>query len=234
MEIIINGKKAWMKEGSSFEYVADNHLFSGSDSYSLTITFPLRGSAQNLAIFGHINRADMVAKKAVFDCIIFDRNFIKHGTVTITEISETEVKTQFLEGRSENNYSSTFDDIYINELDLGTAPATSVSNVTTAQAWKDGVKDLTCVALPWVNNESGNIQNCPIYENGAYKWDAATKGLSWQPYLIHIVKKICRAVGYSYDFLAWENREEHRFLLLCNTIPWVWDKRNFASPLTRR
>lgn len=231
MEIIINGKKAWLKEGSSFEYVADNRLFSGSDSYSLTITFPLRGCAQNLAIFGHINRADMVAKKAVFDCIIFDRNFIKHGTVTITEISETEVKTQFLEGRSENNYSSTFDDIYINELDLGSAPATSVSNVTTAQAWKEGVKDLTCVALPWVNNESGNIQNCPIYENGAYKWDAATKGLSWQPYLIHIVKKICRAVGYSYDFLAWENREEHRFLLMCNTIPWVWDKRNFASPL---
>lgn len=51
MEIIINGKKAWLKEGSSFEYVADNHLFSGSDSYSLTITFPLRGCAQNLAIF---------------------------------------------------------------------------------------------------------------------------------------------------------------------------------------
>ena len=40
MKILINGKLAALKENTSFEYIADNRLFSGSDGYSLTITFP--------------------------------------------------------------------------------------------------------------------------------------------------------------------------------------------------
>lgn len=62
MKILINGKLAALKENTSFEYIADNRLFSGSDGYSLTITFPLRGCSQNLSIFGNINRADVAAK----------------------------------------------------------------------------------------------------------------------------------------------------------------------------
>ena len=42
MKILINGKLAALKENTSFEYIADNRLFSGSDGYSLTITFPCR------------------------------------------------------------------------------------------------------------------------------------------------------------------------------------------------
>lgn len=40
MEIRINGKRAMLKKGTSFEYVAENRLFSGSDGYTLSITFP--------------------------------------------------------------------------------------------------------------------------------------------------------------------------------------------------
>ena len=51
MQIIVNGRTAFLKENTSFEFVEENRLFSGSDGYSLTITFPLRGCSQNLAIF---------------------------------------------------------------------------------------------------------------------------------------------------------------------------------------
>ena len=117
MKILINGKLAALKENTSFEYIADNRLFSGSDGYSLTITFPLRGCSQNLAIFGNINRADVAANKVIFDCQIIDRALVLRGSIVVTEISQAEVKTQFLEGRSEVNFDTTFDDI--NELDLG-------------------------------------------------------------------------------------------------------------------
>ena len=43
MKIIINGKDAVLKKGTSFEFVAENRSFTGSDSYTLSITFPLRG-----------------------------------------------------------------------------------------------------------------------------------------------------------------------------------------------
>ena len=100
MKILINGKLAALKENTSFEYIADNRLFSGSDGYSLTITFPLRGCSQNLSIFGNINRADVAAKKVIFDCQIIDRALVLRGSIVVTEISQAEVKTQFLEGRS--------------------------------------------------------------------------------------------------------------------------------------
>lgn len=231
MRILINGKVASIKENTSFEFVEENRLFSGSDGYSLTITFPLHGCSQNLAIFGNINRADVAASKAVFDCSIRDGSFVKHGSIVITEINETEVKTQFLEGRSETNFDSDLDKIYINELDLGAPEYLSASQISPSFAWDNGTRNLSCVALPWVNNESGNIQNCPKYENGKYVWHSDTRGLSWQPYLLFVVKRICEALDFTYDFSAWENREEHRYLLVCNTLPWAWNMPEFASAL---
>ena len=52
MEIYVDHKLAVLKKGTSFDFVSENRYFSGADSYSLTITFPLAGCVQNLAIFG--------------------------------------------------------------------------------------------------------------------------------------------------------------------------------------
>ena len=139
MEILINHQLATLKEGTSFDFVAENRYFSGADSYTLAITFPLKGCPGNLitfplkgcpgnlAIFGHINRKDVVAQQILFDCEIRHGAFYRHGSITITEISDIEVKTQFLEGRSVQNYSDSFETIYINELNLG-YPDTSTSS----------------------------------------------------------------------------------------------------------
>ena len=126
MKIIINGKTATLKKGTSFEFVSENRSFTGSDSYTLSITFPLRGCPENIAIFGNINRTDIDKSKVVFDCEIQGVNFYRSGIITIVEVSEKEVKTQFLEGRSEQNFDDTFDEIFINELNLGSYPLSSL------------------------------------------------------------------------------------------------------------
>ena len=59
MEIIINGQQAYLKKNTSFEYISENPLFTGSDSYTLTITFPLKDCPQNIRIFGHLHRQDV-------------------------------------------------------------------------------------------------------------------------------------------------------------------------------
>jgi hypothetical protein len=128
MQIFINGKPAYIKKGSSFQFVAENRHFTGSDSYTLSITFPLKGCSENIAIFGNIHRTDIDKKQVNFDCTIIDKKFRREGIITVTSISESEVKTQFLEGRSVQNYDVTFDEIYINELQLGSySPARPTS-----------------------------------------------------------------------------------------------------------
>ena len=88
MEIYVDNKLAVLKKGTSFDFVSENRYFSGADSYSLSITFPLAGCPENLAIFGHINRKDVVAQKLLFDCEIRNGLFYRHGSITITEISD--------------------------------------------------------------------------------------------------------------------------------------------------
>lgn len=230
-----------LKKGTSFEFVAENRLFSGSDGYTLSITFPLRHCRNNLDIFGHINRADVIAGKVIFDCEIRDKAFCKFGSITITEINDTEVKTQFLEGRSEQNFDVTFDDVYINELDLGNATDTNDSR--PEYAWDPFINKLKCVALPWVNDYSGNIQNLVDFHpeernsdgslkaRSYYSWNADCSGRSWQPYLLYITRRICEAVGYAADFSKWEEKEEYRYLLICNTLPYAWETGGFARAL---
>ena len=225
-----------MKSGTSFEYVAENRLFSGSDGYTLSITFPLKDCPENIAIFGNINRADVIARKVIYECEIRHGKFFKFGSITVNEINASEVKCQFLEGRSEQNFSQSFDDIYINELDLGSWPS---GKPTPAQAWNPGHSARPeAVALPWVNDYSGNIQNLAEYvidnanqNRGHHEWHPDTWGLSWQPYLITIVARICEAVGYSCDLSEWEQSEEHRYLLVCNTLPAAWYTPQYARAL---
>ena len=233
MEIIINGKQAYLKKNTSFEYISENPLFTGSDSYTLTITFPLKDCPQNISIFGHLHRQDVEKNKVVFNCDIRDKDFFKSGSIVITQVSEVEVKTQFLEGRSEQNFDDTFDDVYLNQLNLGypSAEQRKPSYMPAASAWDVAYPSRKWVALPWVNNTSGNIQNA-VEKNqyGDFKWSSGLTTLSFQPYLLHILNKICQVMGYKGYFEAIEN-SQWKYLIICNTLPAAWAAWNFAIAL---
>mgnify|MGYP007069891837 CR=1 FL=1 len=234
MEITVNGRQACLKKNTSFEYISENPLFTGSDSYTLTVTFPLKDCPQNIAIFGHLHRQDVEKGKVVFDCDIRDKAFFKSGSIIITQISETEVKTQFLEGRSEQNFDDTFDDVYLNQLQLGYPDSEErmPSAHDTAYAWKTGYPARNWVALPWVNNTSGNLQNAVQKdENGIFQWvNDRDSVLTYQPFLMYILNKICEVTGYTGHF---EEILDSRFrhLLICNTLPSTWGAWNFAVAL---
>ena len=233
MEIIINGQQAYLKKNTSFEYISENPLFTGSDSYTLTITFPLKDCPQNIRIFGHLHRQDVEKNKVVFDCDIRDKDFFKSGSIVITQISEVEVKTQFLEGRSEQNFDETFDDVYLNQLNLGypDAEQRKPSNMDAQTAWNVGYPVRKWVALPWVNNTSGNLQNAVEKDsNGKFQWASDLRTLTFQPYLLHILNKICQVTGYQGYFEALE-KSQYKYMIICNTLPATWGAWNFALAL---
>ena len=230
MIVFVNGQTAIMKQNTTFEFVTENSLFTGSDSYTLNISFPLKDCPRNREIFGHLERKDVDKDRIVYDCELRDHEFYKAGTLTLTEINEVEVKGQFLEGRSEQNYDISFDEIYINEMTLGYPAASerNPQNNTPASVWQP-YPTRNSVALPWVNNTSGNLQNEVEYRQGAYAWNTQI-GLTFQPYLLHILKKICQVVQYDYNFSELE-LSEYRYLLICNTLPDAWEAYDFAVAL---
>lgn len=232
VDIFVDGQKTVLKKDSSFEFVAENRLFSGADSYTLSITFPLEGCPSNLAVFGHVNRHDVFARKVVFDCEIRAGEFVKAGSLALTDITESEVTGQFLEGRSERNFERPWDKVYINELDLGRPESTDATRTTPLQAWAfpaAGVRPVS-VPLPWVNSNSAVIQNrARLDESGHWVWNQ-TK-LSYMPYLIDIVTRICSAVGYRADLSQWENDQQLRYIIVCNALPAVWNIPDYARAL---
>lgn len=230
MQIIVNGKVAVLKKGTSFEFVSENRSFTDADGYSFSISFPLAGCPDNIAIFGHLNRADIDKTQVIFDCEISDTYFYRAGIITITEISNSEVKAQFLEGRSASNYDVTFDDIFINELDLG-EPSSLTPPSETETAWQGLIYGQEYISLPWVNNVSGNLQNEVVYVDGTYQWGEDVSNLSFFPYLIVITKRICEALGYEYDFSDWDDSEDKKYIIICNALPGAWDIPQFARAL---
>lgn len=232
MVILVNHKEAALKRGTSFEFVSENRFFTGADSYTLSITFPLKGCSRNLDIFGHINRNSSDLDTLLLDCEIHDREFHKYGSISIVEISDEEVKTQFLEGRSARNFFSDLDEVYINELDLGVID--EANHFTPDFYWRS-IDDEGCpgwVALPWVNNTSGNIQNSIHFASNMWFWDGAQDeyDLSPQVYLLWLAKRIADEVGLVPDFSVWE-RSEYRHLVVFNTFPAAWDYKEIAAPL---
>ena len=229
MIILIDKKKAVLKKGTSFDFIAENHFFTGADSYTLSITFPIKGCPENIAIFGHIYRKDFDLETEMLDCEIHDRNFHKYGSVSIVSISESEVKTQFLEGRSATNYYSNMDTIYINELSMPSLRddahwGASHYMRSYAEQMRDG-EYLGYVCPPWVNNTSGNIQNKMgtygsfyIYLGGDPSYDPPIVGF---PFLVEVIRQVLTKTGHPCDLSAIENSAWSN-LIVCQAFPLNW------------
>ncbi len=121
MILLISGKPAAIKQGSSFEYTSDNRLFADRDDYTMNIELPLDIRA-NAEIFGNINRKDADIETIYFDAEIIADDWHKTGAVVLTSITDTMAKVQFIAGRSYQNFYPAFDGTYIDELDLGLIP----------------------------------------------------------------------------------------------------------------
>ncbi len=227
MEVRIGGKTAVVKSGSNVQYVVENRAFSKSDSYTLSIEFPLKNCQQNIDIFGHLNRHDvdrgLIRLDAELTC---GPTFSRYGTLTVVSANEESVKCQFLEGRSASNYDTTFDDIYINEIQI--TPPDIPMTMLTVDDWLcyKSIDDTPYICIPWVNDGSGLLQNAVDMTTHKLKTTHPTP----MYFLLSLTRLILDSTGYSYDLSEW-NATKHRHLLCCNVLPAAWESMNIASAL---
>ena len=230
MKIIVDGKPAVIKSGSSFDFVSENRFFMGREGYTLNISFPIASCPDNRAIFGHIERADVDKKIISYECSIITGRLSLNGTLRVVKVSESFVECQFGTGNSAQTLTDPFEKTFVDELDLGEQPRLRGQQCSVSAAVVGFAAGRTEVALPWVNEGYPEADNNWIDYNadGSYKgWTWPINYLSWQPYLIVIAQRICEAVGYSCDFAVW-NKSLYKYLILCNTLPSSWNILEYA------
>ncbi len=235
MILLIDNKQAAINPGTTIDYISSNLLFSDREDFSLTITLPLRGCKQNREIFSNIYRKDVDITTLYYDAEIVAGRFRSSGAVAVVEVNDDDIKLQFLAKRSFTNYRVDMDGVFVDDLNLGSYSA-SLTGRTPATMWGDN----DIIALPWVNNASGNLQNRAEKVNGTWQWHTVgdddedtevVEGLSCQIRLYTLVSLIISRLGYSFvGGDAWQNSGWYHLYCL-NTVPNAWQEHKWATML---
>lgn len=236
MQLIVDHKPVAIKEDMLIDYVASNVLFAKREDFSLAFEVSLR-DRNNREIFSNVFRKDVDIATLYYDAEIYAGTFHSSGAVAVVEVGDETIKLQYLQGRSFTNFYPDFDNVYVDELDLGSYDG-SITNRRPMSFWGD----TDVIALPWVNNASGNMQNRVDYDfdNSVWGWhtvkddDDDTEvvyGASCQIRLYALVEKILDALGYTFNASEWQNNYEYYHLYMLNTLPYAWGDHAWSSAL---
>ena len=125
--LLINGLPAILKTGTNIKITRENPFFSGAGTFSLDVSLPLEGCAENQRIFGALHRPDfpkLTKEKQKFAFHLIAPPLDLKGRALVTQVSQGEIKVQLLAGNSETKYSLVDEkggEVYIDSLDLGRA-----------------------------------------------------------------------------------------------------------------
>ena len=196
MKILVNGREAVLKANASFEYVSENPLFTEAEDYTMEIPFPMKDCPQNISIFGPLHVKGVDISKVSFPCEIQTDAFGKSGILTITSVSDTEVKGQFLEGMSQQNFASSLPDVYLTDLDFsqwdGTKGGWSYDYVAEKFTPGSGSEYGWDEILVWDKAKEKFVE--PIVD------DMYTNTyISRRIYLHHLITLVAQAIGWSVD-----------------------------------
>lgn len=208
IKLIIDGKEAVIKAGTSFKLTRMNPYFEDQGDFSFEVQLPLDGCAENLAIFGALHRAEVGlagwANKELPMHLIAPPIDLE-GVAKVMTVSEAEVKVQLLAGKSAvNDFGKDAEgkDLYIDELDLGL----KLDNTNTPVGHQEPYdKDHLYVTFP-VKDSSGMIVNYPLWKimikknaggETVEKRDSCTyQNYAVQPYLATVINSILTKLGY--------------------------------------
>lgn len=222
-ELYINNRLAWLPADFSIALTCENPYFTSSSAYSLDIDLPM---PENSGIFGNIHRLDVGKQKTILPArLLSGARTLLNGSAVLLSISDEVARVQLVSGNAELNIL-TNEDIYIDELDLGTVDDPDSYHDRT---WKPGsdkskyfgsVDEVDVVWLPVVYNDgSDKVQNYNMYEFGTDKFALVPVygQRCVQPYLLVVIRKVVQAFGYVLD----ESFFDGNFLrnvYVCNSV----------------
>ena len=207
MRIYVNGEEAFLPANASFEYVSENPLFTQAEGYSLEITFPMKDCAGNIGIFGSLHVPGVDISTVTYPCEIRDSVFHKKGILTILSVSEREVKAQFLEGISRQNFASSIPDVYLTDLDFSAYDGSDRTQESVNRVNGLGWERL----VVWDSNKDR-----PVYVEEAAP--GADSTYHTHIYLWHLVELVGKVCNMTIDTSVLDKIWIYRHAVVCNTM----------------
>ena len=217
IQLKIDGKTAALPADFSFPMTIENPYFTDAAEYTGEVSLTPK-AIDNIKIFGAVGRYDQSKRQQVKDCELLngDDVLIK-GKATTVEYTPDALSVQLLGGNSSVNYLIRWQDMYINEMDLGRLHndwqsifptgtdnrnlepfARRIMAEPEAQEW---------VMLPCKNEAGQEINNIERWfpdrtlQRLEYGWPYAqyTTPNEWalQPRICAIVRRVITALGYT-------------------------------------
>jgi len=206
MKIIVDGKQAVMKKGSSFEYHSENPLFTEAEDYSFDIEFPMKDCPQNILIFGALHVKGIDIGKVSFPCEIITENFNKKGVLAIIEVNESCVKGQFLEGASSENFTDSLGSILLTDLDFSAYDGSDGTEVSAERVMGSGWDSFAV----WDKKGERVIYSKEYVSPYGYKWQRHI-------YLYKLVELVALVCGYSLDDADLKAISMYNLVMVVNT-----------------
>ena len=164
-EVYINQQRVFFKEDTKLKLTIENTFFEDAGSYTLEVVFPL-DIEQNRKVFGVINRMEVTKRYQKYEALItVDSKLVFKGTAKITNISETEVKLQFLSGNSNVKFWTKAQKLYIDEFEYE-----YTDNRSSFEQYKGldyGVTSMSLIKAGTFPGKKGIFCYVPIYDENS-------------------------------------------------------------------
>ena len=255
-KLTLNGHAAIIKAGFSFKLTQTNPYLTDAGSYTLDVTLPLKGCAQNQHIFGALHRKETSLASLVgtsFTMHLLAPPIELDGYATVTSINELEVKVQLIAESSNLSVEREIpngQNIYIDKLDLGRM---NESNSPDEYDVFDKISNGKHIYSTYpIYSETDEITANETYvywltQDMHYglkdtgNFTDYTPITAKQPYLVYVLEKVLQVLGYNVRSNAIRNNwmqyifiaNAHADTVLAHLLPhWTVDEfleevRNF-------
>lgn len=225
IKLLIDGSEVHLAADISLEFYDRNPFFTSEGQHTLDIDISLADPV-NAVIYNAMHRIDVTGRPQNRQAILYcEKGVIIKGTEIILEIDERNAKIQIVSGNSEFNFLIG-GDRYLRDLDLGDTGVISVEDAKRSLYSQYPDCDYVCtpvVVNPVFRDCGSNVMDdsAKIYNEINPNKDinnvslVSNTTICPQPYLVAMVHRVAKALGYSItsDAIA-ANKELSRLIFV--------------------
>lgn len=222
-ELYINNEFVVLADDIKIKLIFDNPFFMKSAGYTRDIRIPLNNN-QNRKVFKSLNRMDVKKNVTYLDATLkVDHKELLKGKAIIREVKEEELTIQLVADNAAFNFLAKGES-YIDELDYGEFTNLEYPNIRNALRPDVGLilfgpydyhlqlensYIINYLFMPIYNEAAGEVYNktTGYYFKGVnpgegFYHEIAYRKFCPQPYLLWVIERVIRAIGYYIDYNA--------------------------------